>query len=661
MLWFSVLLPRPVASGLRWLAVAAGLGLVAPAWAQVPQRTTAPNQPDTLTTRSHLLGEVAVAGSRPSRYAIGTRQLVLDSAALSQYRSGTLADALAARTPLYLKNYGPGQLASISIRGTSARHTAVLWNGFNINFSSLGESDFSLFPVGGATQVRVQPGPAGALYGTGAIGGTVLLSGQPDFGGGLRGSVQGDVGSFGLGAGSAEVSYGTDRLALRTSGLYRAVQNDFPLGPARNGQPAPRQQNASLAQWNFTQDARLKVGTGGQLLLAAWLTGADRRIQPALDAANRHGLELDRSTRLLAGYQQRLGRYEGSVRVAWLHDRITYGDDNLLPQYTNLRTTQAQTEHTLAFSDKLSLQLGGEVQHFEAVADGYRERITENRAAAFGLLRYDPTPTLRLTANLRQAFVPGQRPPLAPTAGAEWDFWRRARHTLTLKASASRSYRAATLNERYYSPGGNPNLRPETGVGYELGLLHETDATARLHWRNELTAYRQVVDNWVQWLPVVGGYSPRNLRLVRTQGLEASTSVGYQRPRYVAAVRASYALTQAQKQQGYLGDDDPLNTQLAYVPLHAASLSTEHTWRGHWLLSAGGSFSSYRYTTVSANDFLPGYFLLQGSLGRHFDVGRARLTLLVQGYNLTNTRYQTYAARAMPPRSGVLSLRVAWR
>ena len=654
---FSLLFPRRLA-GL--LAVAGSVGLGAPARGQ---SQTALARPDTLTRQPHLLPGVAVAGSKPSRYALGTRQLELDSAALSQFRSGTLAEALAARTPLYLKNYGPGQLASISIRGTSARHTAVLWNGFNINFSSLGEADFSLFPVGGATQVRVQPGPGAALYGTGAIGGAVLLSGEPAFGGRLRGSVQAEGGSFGHGAGSAEATYGTARLALRTTGLYRENQNDFPLGPETNGTPAPRQQNAAFRQWNFTQDARLQVGTGGQLSLAAWLTGADRQIQPALGAANRHGLETDRSTRLLAAFRQRLGQhYEGAVRVAWLHDRLVYGDDNLLPQYTNLRTTQAQTEHNFTLNDKLSLQVGGEAQHFEAVADGYDSRIRENRFAVFGLLRYDAAPTLRLTANLRQAFVPDQRPPLAPTAGAEWDFRRTEAHTFTLKASASRSYRAATLNERYYSPGGNPNLRPETGVGYEVGLLHETTSTGRLHWRQELTAYRQLVDNWVQWIPGAGGfYSPRNLRLVRTQGLEASAALDWKRPRYQGAVRASYALTQAQKQQGYLGDDDPLNTQLAYVPLHAATLSTEHTWRQHWLLSASGSFSSYRYTTVSANDFLPGYFLVQGSLGRHFEVGPARLTLLAQGYNLTNTRYQTYAGRAMPPRSAVLSLRVAWR
>ncbi|UOQ78534.1 Plug domain-containing protein [Hymenobacter sp. 5516J-16] len=122
------------------------------------------------TARTQRLPTVRVAGVRPDRFAVGSRRLTLDSLALANYRTSTLAEVLSARTALYLKNYGPGQLASITMRGTSARHTAVLWNGFNINLPSLGEADFALLPTAGATQVDIQPGPASATYGNGAVG-----------------------------------------------------------------------------------------------------------------------------------------------------------------------------------------------------------------------------------------------------------------------------------------------------------------------------------------------------------------------------------------------------------------------------------------------------------------------------------------------------------
>ena len=641
------------------LALLLGAVLSRPAAAQT--------RPDTLTGRAHPLAEVAVVAERTTRYAVGTTHYALDSAALSQFRGSTLAEALAARTPIYFKNYGPGQLASVSIRGTSARHTAVLWNGVNINSSSLGEIDFSLLAVGGNTQVTVQPGPGSALYGTGAVGGAVLLSGQPRFGTGLRGSVQAEAGSFGLAAGSAEASYGTARLALRTTGLYRTAQNDFVLPERYTGTRGLRQQNAAFQQWNFTQDLRLRVGRGGELLAAAWLTGADRQIQAVLGMANRHGRELDRNTRLLTEYRHRRGRYEGLVRVAYVQDGIRYGDDTLEPQYSALRTTQAQTEHTLSFGPRASLRLGGEAQHFAATVDGYARPIAENRFATFALFRYDPRPALRLSLNLRQAAVPAQRPPLAPALGLEWDLLPEptakaaaASRQLTLRASAARSYRAATLNERYW-PTGNPFIQPETGWGYETGLRYEAAPVGLGRWRTELTAHRQLVDNWVQWVPTAIGFSPRNLRLVRTQGLELTTSLERQGRQWQGSVRATYALLQARKQQGYAADAEPIGNQLAYVPMHAATASAEATWRGHWLLSTGASFSSFRFTTAGADDFLPAYGLVQAGLGRHFDAGPVRLTLLVQGYNLANAPYQTYLNHAMPPRSVLTSLRLAHR
>ncbi len=54
-----------------------------------------------------LLPDVRVQAVRPGRFAVGSRLTSLDSLALTQYRTGTLTDALAART-----HYGPGQLSS---------------------------------------------------------------------------------------------------------------------------------------------------------------------------------------------------------------------------------------------------------------------------------------------------------------------------------------------------------------------------------------------------------------------------------------------------------------------------------------------------------------------------------------------------------------------
>ncbi|OON68111.1 TonB-dependent receptor [Hymenobacter sp. CRA2] len=635
---------------LTWLS----LSLQLPAWAQAPR-------PAPADTARHLLPGVQVQALRPARYAAGSRFTTLDSVALAPYQAGTVADALSARSPLYVKTYGPGQLASISIRGTSARHTAVLWHGFSLNFPTLGEADFALLPVASVGRIDVQHGPAAALYGTGAMGGAVVLGAQAaPVGTQVSGMVE--AGSFGHRALSFQGSQRDSSVSIRTGFMHRTAQNDFRYAaPELGGTVWRRQENAALNQSSFTQDLSLRLSAHDELLGALWITSADRQIQPAIGSANRAAREVDQSARALLGYRHQHRRGETAVRAAWFGDLIDYGDNSMRTSHSRTQNRQAQAEHTFQAAPNLGLRLGAEVQQLVADVDGYRRRIEEWRFAGFGLLRYDPTPRLRLTLNARQAALPHRRPPLAPTLGAEWELWRTAAQQLWLKGNVARSYRAPTLNERYW-PTGNPNLLPETGFGYEGGLHHEArwGRIGAIGTEVDVTAYRLLVDDWVQWIPNdAGQWSPRNLRQVRTQGLEFSGQLHYAAGRYQLTGRLGYAFTQAQKVSGYAVDEDPSGVQLAYVPLHAGNVAVDQSWRG-WTLTSSLALTSYRYTDASATTFLPGYALLNASAGRTFRVQRWQLTALVQGYNLTNTAYQNYAFRAMPLRSAALSLRASW-
>ena len=662
-------------SVLVWAALWCGLlaesgGASAQAFATVP---AAPPDSARLAHRLHRLTEVRVQAIGPERFAVGSRRLELDSAVLAQYRGATLAEVLQARTPLVLKNYGPGQLATIALRGTSAQHTAVLWNGLNIMLPTLGQNDFALLPLAASTRVAIQPGPAAALYGSGAVGGAVLLNTEPSWRPGFHGSAQADVGSFGLVGGSIEARAATPAVAVRVAASYREARNNYAYvvrevrGPVRY-----ILQNAALRhQWSFSPDVAWRVGQAGEFTAAAWLTDTDREIQAGTAVANSQARERDQSARLVLGYRHIAARQQWAVRGAWFEDVLNYRDGEAKSN-SRVRTTQAQAEHTAALGARGSLRLGAEAQHFAALVDGYGSTtITENRAAAFALLRYDPRPALRLSANLRQAALPAGLAPLTPTLGLEWDLFRAETdslvqsfsHLVTLKASAARSYRAPTLNERYWRPGGNPDLRPESGLGYEAGLRH------RLAWphgptlETELTAFRQDVDDWVQWLPSSGTgiWSPRNLRQVRSQGVEASTALRYRHGRYAGGAQLAYHFTDTRKTQGTVADSDPVGVQLAFVPQHQASFGTDHHWRG-WQLSNTLVFTSFRYINASGTDFLPATTLLGATLGRALP-GPAGTSLLVllQASNLLNQAYASYPGRPAPPRAFGASLRLGWQ
>ncbi len=654
-----------------------------------------------MSRRLHRLGEVRVRALGPEQFAVGSTRVVLDSAVLAQYQGSSVAEVLAARTPLALKNYGPGQLATIALRGTSAQHTAVLWQGLNIMLPTLGQTDFALLPVGANTRVSIQPGPAAALYGSGAVGGAILLDAAPDWRPGHRGSAQLDAGSFGVIGGSLALDQTTAAVAVRVAASYREAQNNYSY-QVREARGLARYtlQNAALRhQWSLSPDLTWRVGPAGELMAAAWFTDTDRDIQAGTGGAGGQARECDQSRRLVLGYRHAAARQQWAGRVAWFDDVLNYRDGGLISN-SRVRTTQAQAEHTRTLGACGSLRLGAEAQHFAAQVDGYgSEVVAENRAAAFALLRYDPRPGLRLSANLRQAALPAGLAPLTPTVGLEWDLLgshtaadvpavpalaaapvladsmgalnqqlrahslrRSAIHSLTATASAARSYRAPTLNERYWRPGGNPDLRPESGFGYEAGLRHRLAGPGAASLETELTAFRQEVSDWVQWLPssATGFWSPRNLRRVRSQGLEASTALRLRRGRYVGSAQLAYHFTDTRKTQGAPDDPDPVGTQLAYVPRHQSSLSTDQHWRD-WLGSATLVLTSFRYTNASGDTYLPGTALLGATLGRTLrGPAGTRLLLLVQASNLLNQQYDSYPGRPAPPRAVGGSLRLSW-
>ena len=111
------------------------------------------------------LSVVTVRATLPERFLAGQKIQRINSTTLLQFRFGLLTDLLQFNTPLAFKSYGPGQLATVSFRGTSANHTAVLWNGIDINQPNLGQTDFSTLPVAGFDRL------VGAVWFVGECGG----------------------------------------------------------------------------------------------------------------------------------------------------------------------------------------------------------------------------------------------------------------------------------------------------------------------------------------------------------------------------------------------------------------------------------------------------------------------------------------------------------
>ncbi len=630
------------------------------AWVLVSTEFLAPPESYAQLQDTVQLAPVTVSGHRYTKYAAGARVQTVDSLLLQRRPGITLADVLQQRSPLYLKSYGNGMTATVAFRGTSSSHTAVLWNGFNIALPTLGLSDFALLPPPINTQVSLQHGPSGALHGSGAVGGAVLLENPVSFAPQQQVQGQQEIGSFGQRRTAAAGSFSNGRLALTSSFTRTSADNDFRFeNTTAFGSPRETQQNAAFDQTSLAQEVHYQLSPAQRLSVRGWYVKTHRQIQPSMGSANTHAQQDDENLRLMGEWQGQLAGGTTTVRAAYFKDRLDYQDDGSLSLST-VNTYQTQVEHERTLLPNLLLQVGAEGQLFKANVGGYGGKVDEQRFSTYGWLRYDPLPKLQLSLNVRQAWVQGFNPPLTPTLGANVRILEQNGNTLTAKANVSRSYRVPTLNDRYWRPGGNQALKPESSWGYEGGLEHQYKK-GQFSGTSELTVYAVQVKDWIQWQPSsTGNYSePVNLQHVRGHGAEMDSrwQIALERDwSFAGGLAYAYTISQQKLPDARAQLQE---RQLFYVPKHKAALWAEARYRTWWL-TGDATFTGRRFTDNDNNNWLPGYALVNASLGKTFRWNSFETQILAQVQNLSNTVYQTMAYRAMPPRNFRLAVSLTW-
>ncbi|MGB6150499.1 MAG: Plug domain-containing protein, partial [Pricia sp.] len=126
------------------------------------------------------LDEVVVSDIRLKHYAEGHKLTRLTDSTIQ--RGGTfLTTLLAFNANLYFKENGFGMVSSPAFRGTNASHTAVIWNGININSPLNGQVDFNTITPFNYSSIAIRSGGGSVQFGTGAIGGSVHLNNELRF------------------------------------------------------------------------------------------------------------------------------------------------------------------------------------------------------------------------------------------------------------------------------------------------------------------------------------------------------------------------------------------------------------------------------------------------------------------------------------------------
>ncbi len=630
------------------------------------------------------LPAVEVRDIRQHRLA-GMNQMGVDSLVIAGKRHLSMAQILSDHTPVFVKEYGRGALATAAFRGTSPSHTGLNWNGVPVLNPMSGMSDLSLIPAFIIDHVSLLYGNASVADQSGGLGGSIQMRNQPDWNNRFGLNYTQGLGSFRTFEEYMNLAAGNARLQFRLRFYHKQSENNYPfLNRSRvfsDGEnlvhPIDTLINANYRQFGFLQEVYYRSGGRSIFSFKWWSQWNDRGLPHVVSYEGPDNALLsnqeDADHHLVGSWFRYMDNGRLHVRSAYSDKKLDYvvqnriGDNHYMPlifsestQYRMLQHISYQLDVSQNFLMDQSLDVNyNRVANRDSVMNTGYEKDRLVYAYVLGLQKSFQD-RLDLNLILRQEWTNHERDPVVPFFGL--DFRPIQSGDLILHANVARNFRRASLNELYWQPGGNPDLMPEEGVAMEVGLRYAT-GIRNFDILGDISLYHADIKNWIIWIPAYHGFwEPMNINRVRSRGIELSLRLDGHFYGFDVFMMGGYAYTPSRN----FGDplvwgDESYGKQLVYIPLNSGNMMFRLS-RNNWNFSWHYKAYSERFTTTANNithrDRLYPYFMNDLSISKQVNPGRLQITAELKVNNLFDEAYHTVLYRPMPGRHYMLLLTV---
>ena len=634
--------------------------------------------------------EVTIYGKRPMK-EIGVQKTRLDSTVLKESIALSMADVLTFNSSIFVKSYGRATLSTVSFRGTSPSHTQVSWNGIRINNPMLGMTDFSMIPSYFIDDASLLHGTSSVNETGGGLGGSVKLSTQPANAEGFGMQYVQGIGSFKTSDEFLRLTYGDGHWQSSTRLVYSSSPNEFSY---RNhdkkeniydedmtiiGQYYPKEKNrsGSFKDFHALQEVYYNTLKGDRFGLNAWYIHSNREL-PMLttDYGNESDFEnrqREETFRGVLSWDHLRENWKVSAKGGYVHTQMKYdykrdAGNGVMTPMTRSRSKvntfygQSEAEYYIGKEWLFTANVSAH-QHFVESRDkniirqdgnqaivGYSKGRVELSGAAS--TKWQPNDRIGMSVVLREEMYGESWTPLIPAFFIDGIVSKRG--NIMLKASTSRNFRFPTLNDLYFLPGGNPDLRRESGWTYDIGISFAVGKEDVYSLTGSVNWFDSHVKDWILWLPTTKGFfSPRNVKDVHAYGLEGNGSFNV-----ILGKDWSLALDGTLSWTPSINEGEPMSPadqsvgkQLPYVPEWSSSISGRLLWK-RWSLLYKWCYYSKRHT-MSSNDIsltgrLPEYYMSNVTIERGVSLKWAELSLKGAINNLFNEEYLSVLARPMP-------------
>lgn len=600
----------------------------------------------------HLLSGVEIQENRLSTFAAGLKIDKYDSATIELRQSSNIANLLSEQSASFLRSYSPGGIATLSVRGTNSSQAAVFWNGININQPNMGMTDVSRISVFEFNSISLQSGGSSALLGSGTIGGGLMLENTLTYSLPIKISAMIAVGNPSKLSGAVKMQFGKQFLAYSGSFSASYDENNFFYTDFYKKRirldHAKVKSLSSLHQFEYKIDSKQKLSAG------FWYQSTDRQIPPTMTMTFSDQQQKDEVIRTTLQWTYTGTRKSWIVRSAFIDEKEHYESPvALVNAKYHLTTIFTELENKTLLTKYFSMGYGASFHNIKANVDYYKGIKFQQEGAmwlAFAFAHYNKG--IKSILNLRQDFSEGYRVPFCPALSGEFPIVKKISGTY----SFSRNFRIPTLNDKFWIPGGNPDLKPESSWNNEIGFNWEIINASSFKAKIKIDLYHMKINDLIQWVSGSNGiWSPQNVSKVLSRGVEVVSKMDFKNSIFAYFFTLGYNYSPSTVKMTTIDANILANKQLIYIPLHKVTASAK-LCKGLYYISANSRFTSKRYTVSDNSQSLPFNMVTDFYTGTSYKMQRVNLKFQFEIRNLLNEQFQSILYYPEPGRTYNLNI-----
>lgn len=547
-----------------------------------------------------------------------------------------LGDWLASRTGAGVRGQGGGGRQLLSVRGGRPEGVLVLLDGLPLNDPLTGQADLSSISLSSLESATLVRGAGAARYGSGALGGALLLESSASAASEPAARVV--LASYGAYEASGSAGWSGEGPGVRIGVGVVGAENDYLYDDRLvNGSPTERRENAdSETRW-------LNVaGEAGDVRGTLRIDGLERGV-PGRMGTTAFAEDRWREDRWALSGQAGGERTAARFGVRGLSMRYTPGDG----EATDQRAVDVRAGAEAALPGSAGAVIAGRLSYERLEGDGITgapDRVSAGATLRTALSGADATFGIEPLVGFD---LTGDETALSPELGA----WLRPVEPVRLYGRLGRAYRVPTFADLHFeaAPGlrANPDLESERVVlDAELGVEASSAFTSV-----RLSAWTRDTRRPIVWLASsVAVWSPRNLDRLVARGLEIEARLASARSAS-AGWAVDAGLTLQRSRVGFGSNRNPL----PYQPDVTARASAEMR-RGATAGRLEVTYTGSRTTSVAATRRLAGFATLDLSLRHRFTPGPLTLDAAVGIDNLLGEQYELVELFPEPGRSFRLTI-----